>query len=219
MYMRIGAIRGSTASGAPIQNSTPSGVATSSRKKRAERLPRDAPDELADGPAEVQHVVAVADARLPERLLVGEHARPCSPSRCSRRGATRRLERRQADGVVEHHAHRRALLAVARELGPVLGDRRVDVELAAAREHVRADRRRALRAREHDRDRVARPGHAVRRPREPAPEVDDRAPLEASRTARRRPRRARGSSSRTRPRPPESARRSCLRSCRSERRA
>ena len=80
----IGATRGSIASGRPIQKSSPSGPAISSRKNVPSDLPRGAPHHLADRPAEGEAVIAVARAGLPERLLVGQPRRSCSPIRRGR---------------------------------------------------------------------------------------------------------------------------------------
>ena len=68
--------------------------------------------------------------------------------------------------MVEHHARgRRAPCRSAPNSRPQLGDRRVEVELAAARQHVGAERRRALGAGEDDADRVLLPRRAGLRDR------------------------------------------------------
>ncbi len=141
-------------------------------EERAERLAAHPSYELADGPAEVDEVVAVASSRLPEGRLGGDAFDYLVPVD-HEVGREFAAEGRNADRVVEHHPDRRRLFAVGGELGPVLGDGRFDVELAAARQDVRAQRHRALRAAHDDRDRVALPrsGHlAVDRT---APHVDD----------------------------------------------
>src|SRR5205823_1909171 len=65
-------------------------------------------------------------------------------------------------------------LALLTELGPQLGDRRIDIELAAAGQHMRAKRGRALGAGEHDAERVLGPGRIRLGIGDAAPQVDDR---------------------------------------------
>ena len=108
----------------------------------------------------------------------------------------RLVDPRQPRLVREQPAHRDGRLPRGAELGPVLDDRGVDVERAVLGEVVRRDRRRALRRREHERDRVARPRRAPSSGRPPRP------------TGRRRARR--GDTPRT-PRPPRALRRSSAR--------
>jgi len=62
----------------------------------------------------------------------------------------RRVDRRQTRLVAEEPAHWNVGLARLRELRPVLRDGRVDVELAALCQQVRARGRGALRRGEHE---------------------------------------------------------------------
>src|SRR6185312_8604732 len=66
------------------------------------------------------------------------------------------------------------LLAVLAELRPELCHRGIDVELAAARQHMRAERGRTLGAGKDDADRVARPRLAGLGIGKAAPQVDHR---------------------------------------------
>src|SRR5205807_3578008 len=74
--------------------------------------------------------------------------------------------------VAEKVANRDAVLAVLAELGPIGGDGRVDVELAARGEHVRAQRHGAFGARPHDTDGVFAPRPCGARIGDASPEVD-----------------------------------------------
>ncbi len=95
------------------------------------------------------------------------------------------LDGGQSRLVGEDPANGDVALAVRGELGPVAGDRRVEVELAALHQPVDAHGRDALGGGEHERDGVALPGARLVAVGEPAPEVDHRLALEVD--AARRP--------------------------------
>ena len=148
-----GATRCCCSSGRPIQNSRPSGPAISSAKKVPRLLPRDPAHDLADEPPVGGGVVAVGGARLPDgglRLEGADHRIPGERLLEGERG----VDVGQAGLVAEQPAHRDVRLAGGLELGPVGGDRRVDVELAALGQEVGARRRGALGGGEHELQRV-----------------------------------------------------------------
>ena len=95
----------------------------------ADRAAGDAPHDLADEVAVRDRVVAVRRCPAPRpapgaraRRIIGSHASASSSVAARRPTRARRGARAGSD--------RDALLAGLRELGPVLGDRRVEVELA-----------------------------------------------------------------------------------------
>ena len=146
-------------------------------KERAERATGDAAHDLADEMAVRERVVAVARAGRPQRRLLGEPVHDELPVAVPVLG--NRLRERGEPGLMcEQHAHGDRVLAVLRELRPVRRDRRVEVELAARDEHVRAQRGGALGARPDHADRVAFPRPPGRGVGAPAPEVDDRLAVE-----------------------------------------
>ena len=139
----------------------------------ADALAGDAPDHLADEPSVSGRVVAVLRARLVVRHLLrrarrrpGSHdsawssdispSTHASPAWCDNRILDRDVG-----------------LAAGRELGPVLRDRRVDVERAFLRELVGAHRGRALRRGEDERERVLVPRSSGVEVGGAAPQVDD----------------------------------------------
>ena len=105
-----------------MSNSSPSGSATSSRKNVPSGAARDPPYQLADRPPERDHVVAVARARHPPRLLAGQEVAHVVPVVHRPRLELAR-DGGHADRVVEHHRDEGVLFAVRGELGPVLGRR------------------------------------------------------------------------------------------------
>jgi len=138
----------------------------------AERAAVDPPQHLADQEAEADRVVAVRGAGLPEGLLRRERRGDALP--VVERGHVDRLAHRgHARLVAQEPAHRDALLPGLRELGPVLGDRRVEVELARVDQAVGADRGHALRGRVDVGDRVALPGPGARAVAPATPQVDE----------------------------------------------
>ncbi len=107
--------------------------------------------------------------------------------------------------MAQQPAHRHLALARGRELGPVLGHRGVDVELAPLGQQVGAQGGGALGRAEHQLERVVGVGRHGRGVGDAAPQVDDLAPVDVD-GADRRPRRRAGRSSprtrRARPRSP-----------------
>ena len=142
-------------------------------EERADRATRRASHELTDQVTEREGVVPVSRSGLPERLLLGEPSGDQVPVEVAILG-DRVAERGETGLVREQHADRHPVLAVRRELGPVLADAPVERQLSPRHEHVRAQRRRTLGARPDDPDRVALPRAARRRIGDTAPEVDDR---------------------------------------------
>ena len=96
----------------------------------------DLADELAVG----RRVVAVLRARLPLRRLRARARRSPAPTRALLRASSRRRPTRGRPGATAGTTPGSSSLPACRELGPVLRDRRVDVERALLRELVRADR-------------------------------------------------------------------------------
>ncbi len=88
---------------------------------------------------------------------------------------------REPGAVAQYLPDRDPLLACGGELGPVVRDGSVDVDLAALHEHVCADRGRALRGREDDGQRVRRPLSPTGEIGQAAPDVDHRLPVEVDR--------------------------------------
>jgi len=137
-------------------------------EERAQRLAARPPHHLADRPAEGEAVIAVARAGLPERLFGGEqsgHIVPVVGSIVLEACA----QRRHAGRVVEHHARGDVFLAVLAELGPQLDHRCIEIELTATRQHMGAQRRRAVGAGEHHAHRVGLPRRAGLRIGDAAP--------------------------------------------------
>ena len=134
----------------------------------AEALARDALHDLADQPAVGGGVVAVRGAGLPHRRLGLEGPDHRLPGQRLLEGE-RGVDVGQAGLVAQQPAHGDVRLAGRLELGPVLGDRRVDVEVAPLGEQVGARRGGALGGREHELEGVLRVGRAARRGRPPRP--------------------------------------------------
>ncbi len=125
-------------------------------EERTERATGYASDQFADNPAERHHVIAVARTRLPEWLFRGEsfnHVIPVAITSVLDGLA----QRRQTDGMIQHHLDGRVLFAIGREFGPVLCNRRMQIQITAIDQHVRAQSSRGLGARKYQRDRVVRP--------------------------------------------------------------
>ena len=159
------ATRASCSGAVPMWKSAPSGPVISSATNVAERLPGDAAHDLALEVALGDGVVARRRARLPPRRLGGEQRGDLLASR-SRSSVV--IGSSQPDSPAVWLITWRtsmAALAVGGELGPVLGDRRVQVELAPVGEDQAGQRRHRLGRR---------------------PDVDDRVPLPRHRPARRR---------------------------------
>src|SRR5262249_32374927 len=73
-----------------------------------------------------------------------------------------------------HHARGHPVLAVLAELGPQLDHGGIEIEFAAAGQHVRAQRRRALGAGKDDADRIAGPRRSGLGIGNAAPPIDHR---------------------------------------------
>ena len=100
----------------------------------ADALAGDAADDLADEEALCHRVVPRAVAGLPPGRLGGQPGRAELPVG-QVLGGQRLLPAAQAGGVSHDVAHLHPLLAVGRELRPVGGDGRVEVELTAVVQH------------------------------------------------------------------------------------
>ena len=132
----------------------------------------DTPNHLAHEVAVRNGVIPVLRTRLPVRHLLGERVDDGIPRECL-------LERHLTVGPREPRLVRQEVrdgqvgLAALRELGPVLRDGCVDVELTFLRELVRAYGRRAFRRREHELDRVLLPRSPAGLVGHTTPKVDD----------------------------------------------
>jgi hypothetical protein len=128
-------------------------------------------------------MVAMLRPGLPVRLLRGDRGNDRVP-REDLVERERALDRREPHLVAEGPAHGDVGLAVRRELGPVAGDRRVEIEEPTLDEPEDARRRDALRRRKDERERVLHPrppGGAIG---EPAPEIHDEPPAMVDRACR-----------------------------------
>ncbi len=178
-----GATRDSSLAGNPIQKSSPRGVRDFLGKERTDRLPRDATYELTGEVAVGQRVVPVRGAGLPDRLLRRERLDQRRPGE-DLLGGELAIDHRKASPMRHHEVHGHVGLARRRELGPVVGDLRVVVDLTPLREERNAHGSRALGRREHELERavVVRPaGGGVG---DTAPQVDDLAPVHVQRDLR-----------------------------------
>ena len=110
------------------------------RKELAQALAGDAPDHFADQVAVVQHVVARGRPGFPPGRLGGQQGGRLVPVVHVLEGDGL-LPARDARHVRQQMANLDPRLAVGRELGPVLGDGRVEVKLAAVDQHQRGERR------------------------------------------------------------------------------
>ena len=151
-------------------------------EERADGAAVDAPHELTLEVPLGDRVVPDRGPGLPPRRLLGQVRADLVPLVQVRR-RERRVETRQPGAVTHHVAHEHAVFAARRELGPVLRDRRVEVEHAPVGEHQHAERRHGLRARVDVDDRVLDPRIAVG-VRDAAPQVDDRLAVDRQRDAR-----------------------------------
>ena len=107
-------------------------------EKCAERFSGCATDKLANRPTEIDHMIAIARARFPERFLIFhalDHIVPIEESA----GLHRFFKGWQRTLMVEHHGDRGDVFAMLAEFGPVIGDRRVQVELSSINEYVCAN--------------------------------------------------------------------------------
>jgi hypothetical protein len=133
----------------------------------------DAAQHLAGPEAEGVHVIAKPRSRLPPRLLRRQcldHRLPAQQV-CARRQRT--ANGGQAGLVTEQVANRQAALSRRGKLGPVLGDRRIEIHQPAIDEPQQANRRDRLAERPHIDDRIASPGALPPLVQPAAPEIDD----------------------------------------------
>ena len=154
-----GATRWSSSSGRPMYQSAPSGPGDLVVEEGAEALAADALDDLTDEPAVGRGVVAGGGAGLPLGGLGGQALDDGLPGQGLVEGHGA-VDPRQAGLVRQEVADRHVLLAGRGELGPVGGDRRLDVELAPLGQPVGAQRGGALGRREHQDHGVLLPGRA-----------------------------------------------------------
>ncbi len=120
-------------------------------------------------------VVLVGGARLPQRLLLLDRPDHRSPLD-DLLEAEHAVQDGEPGAVAEHHARRDRLLAAPRELRPVAGHRRVEVQPSPLREQVGTYADDALGAREDRDDGVLLPRPAAVLVRDAAPQVHDLAP-------------------------------------------
>jgi hypothetical protein len=165
-----GATRDSCDAGSPIQKSSCNGLRLVA-EERAEALAADAAHELAREMAIRDGVVPVLCARLPHGRLRGErfdHRRP----REDLVDRERAVDHRETGAVRHEHAHGDLTLSLRGELGPVVGNLCVVVDLAPLREQRDAHRRGAFRGREDELECAVVVGPTRRRVGDAAPEVD-----------------------------------------------
>jgi len=144
---------------------------------RADGLAAHAPDHLAHQPAVRDGVVAVVLVGGPPRLLRSErggHARPVE----HRLGRQRLADGGEAGAMIEQRPHAHVPLPCGRELGPVLRDRRIEVEQPLIDEAMRADRGETLGRREDGDEGVTLPRLGARAVHRAGPEIDDGPPIE-----------------------------------------
>lgn len=133
-----------------------------------DRAARDPAEHLAHDEAEGGHVVALRGARLPPGLGGGQLFADVVPIR-DLLPAHPGARPDHAGAVAHHHRQRDVLFARLSELGPVVGHRRLQVQLAAVGQLVHAGGRQALRAGQHRGQGVLLPGAGCgpRRPSRP----------------------------------------------------
>ena len=141
-------------------------------EQRADRASVGAARDLAHEVTERDAVIAVRRTRLPPGFLRGEGAHHRVPVR-QRPHRHRPRDGREAGLVGEQVAHGKLVLPRGRELRPVARHRRVEIDRAALDELEEHDRGQALRAREHARDRVARPRTRAVEVEPSSPQVGD----------------------------------------------
>ena len=137
-----------------------------------EALARDPTNDLPDEPPVGEGVVAVGRSRVPVGLLGGQRLNDRVPGEHLLR-AQMGVDGGQTGLVAEQPAHGDVALALGPEVGPVLDDRRVEVELAALGKEVGAHCGGALRRGEHELKGVLVPGSVRLVVGDTAPEVDD----------------------------------------------
>ena len=162
-----GAIRSQSDSAAPIWKSAPSGPAISSATNALSVLPvvMRGPPRRPGGPGSARgsRTPCPAPTTVPARRA-GRSTRSQSYMSSTTNGWSQPAT---PEVCAEHVPDLDGVLAVGRELRPVLRHRRVRVELAAVDEHQRGEVRHGLRRRPHVGDRVLGPRRAARRSRQP----------------------------------------------------
>ena len=140
-------------------------------------LARDAADDLTDEVTLRHRVIARCGARLPPRCLLGQ---PCDAELPVGQvlGGQGLLPTAQAGGVPHDVAHLNALLAVGAELGPIVGDGRVEVELLTVVQHEGDEERHGLGGGPDVGERVAFPRPRLVLVGPAAPDVDHRLAVE-----------------------------------------
>ena len=147
-------------------------------KESPKRLPRHTPDKLAHRPAKIHHMIAIARARLPERLLrlkARDHIVPLKKPAIFD-GLTKG---RHAAFMVQHHLNRSVLFSILREFWPIVFDQRHRVQLALIDENVCANRRRRFRAGKDDGHSVLRPSLTGSIVSQTAPQINQRLSVHA----------------------------------------
>ena len=143
----------------------------------ADRVSGDAAHDLSDQVALGQGVVAGGRSGLPPRHLGGQRRDAELPIR-QLLGGDRLLPTREARRVAHEVADLDGLLAALRELGPVGGHRRVEVQLLAVGQHQGAHEGHRLGGRPHVGQGVPFPRRALGLVHVPAPDVDHRLAVE-----------------------------------------
>ena len=138
----------------------------------AEAPAGDAPDHFADQVAVGQCVIARGRPGFPPGRLRRQHGGRLVPVVHVVDG-DRLVPARDARGVRQQVADLDPRLAPGRELGPVEGDVRVEVERAAVDQHERGERGHRLGGGEDAGDRVLAPRHGAGLVGPAAPQVDD----------------------------------------------
>ena len=153
-------------------------------EERAERSARHALDDLAQQVALADGVIAGLRTGLPPRGLRGVQRDELVVVEQVLLGE-RLIPARQPGGVAQHVARGHRLLAGGGELGPVRGDRLVQVELTSVGEDQAAQRGHRLGGRPHVDDGVRLPRPlAVVVGRRAAPQVDDQLAVDGQRHRR-----------------------------------
>jgi hypothetical protein len=136
-----------------------------------DRLAGHAADHFAEQITDVDGVVGAVCAGRPRGLLLFERLDVLLPTEPGAgRGA---VAIDHAAGVRQDVADKDPLFAGLREFRPVVGDGRVEVDLAAIDENVHAQCAHAFRERVHDDDGVFFPRHSARDVFVSAPKIDD----------------------------------------------
>ena len=143
----------------------------------AEALARDTADDFTDQPAEGDRVVAMLGAGLPPGLLAGEFGGDLLPTKdvVELEGGA---NRGHASFVAEQILDGDIALAGSGELGPILGDRGLEIKLALIGEAMGTEGAEALGGGPYVDEGVAIPGLGAGGVGVTTPEVDDRLAIE-----------------------------------------